>query len=127
MRFALAVLLAAHGVAHLPGFLASWKLANLPELPYKTTLFAGAIDVGAAGVRLAGALWLMAALAFLIAAAGVVAEARWGMRLAVFAVIGSMALCAAGWPDARIGFAVNVVFAVALTFGARLRLADLVF
>jgi len=41
MRFVLAVLLVAHGVAHLVGFVSSWKLATLAELPYKTTAFSG--------------------------------------------------------------------------------------
>ena len=45
MRFVLALLLVAHGVAHLVGFVASWKLATLAELPYKTTVFSGRVDV----------------------------------------------------------------------------------
>lgn len=32
MRFALALLFLAHGVAHLPGFLVAWRLRVLPEL-----------------------------------------------------------------------------------------------
>ena len=68
MRFVLALLLVAHGVAHLVGFVSSWKLATLAELPYKTTVFSGRVDVGDAGIRMMGALWLLAALAFLVAA-----------------------------------------------------------
>lgn len=68
MRFGLAFLLAAHGVAHLVGFVSSWKLATLAELPYKTTVFSVRVDVGEAGARVMGVLWLLAALAFLVAA-----------------------------------------------------------
>ena len=68
MRFVLAFFLLAHGVAHLVGFVSSWKLATLAELPYKTTVFSGRIDVGDAGIRVLGVLWLLTALAFLIAA-----------------------------------------------------------
>ena len=50
MRFGLAFLLVAHGVAHLVGFVSSWKLATLAELPYKTTVFSGRVDVGDAGI-----------------------------------------------------------------------------
>jgi hypothetical protein len=39
MRFVLAFVLLAHGVAHLAGFVPSWKLATLAELPYNTTVF----------------------------------------------------------------------------------------
>jgi hypothetical protein len=46
MRFVLAFFLLAHGVAHLVGFVSSWKLATLAELPYKTTVFSGRVDVG---------------------------------------------------------------------------------
>jgi len=43
MRFVLAFVLLAHGVAHLVGFVSSWKLATLAELPYKTTRWEPAI------------------------------------------------------------------------------------
>ena len=64
MRFVLAILLVAHGVAHLVGVVSSWKLAVLPELPYKTVVLSGRVDVGDAGIRVMGVLWLLAALAF---------------------------------------------------------------
>jgi hypothetical protein len=35
MRFVLAFLLVAHGIAHLVGFISSWNLATLAKLPYK--------------------------------------------------------------------------------------------
>jgi hypothetical protein len=50
MRFALAAIVGVHGVAHLVGFVSSWRLATLPELPYKTTTFAGRFEVGDAGI-----------------------------------------------------------------------------
>ena len=46
MRFVLVFFLLAHGVAHLVGFVSSWKLATLAELPYKTTVLSSRIDVG---------------------------------------------------------------------------------
>ena len=51
----LASFLLAHGVAHLVGFVSSWKLATLAELPYKTTVFSGRVDVGDAGIRVVAA------------------------------------------------------------------------
>jgi len=123
MRFVLAFFLLAHGVAHLVGFVSSWKLATLAELPYKTTVFAGRVDVGDAGIRVMGVLWLLAALAFLVAAFAVATETGWAVRVTLAAVTASLILCVVGWPDARIGVAVNVGLALLLAIAARLNVA----
>ena len=108
---------------HLVGFVSSWKLATLAELPYKTTVFSGRVDVGDVGIRMMGVLWLLAALAFLVAAIAVATETGWAVRFTLAAVIASLILCVVGWPDARIGVAVNVGLALLLAVGARLNLA----
>ena len=123
MRWLLAFFLIAHGVAHLVGVVSSWKLATLAELPYKTTVFAGRIDVGDAGIRAIGMLWLLTALAFLVAAGGVAVATGWAGRVMCAAVIASLVLCMAGWPEAKIGVAVNVGLLLLLAIGARLNLA----
>jgi hypothetical protein len=125
MRFVLASFLLAHGVAHLVGFVSSWKLATLAELPYKTTVFSGRVDVGDAGIRVMGVLWLLAALACLVAAIAVATEAGWAVRFTVAGLIASLMLCLAGWPDARSGVAVNVGLVLLLAIGARPHLAVL--
>jgi len=122
MRFVIAFLLVAHGIAHLVGFISSWKLATLAELPYKTTVFSGPLDMGDAGIRIIGLLWLLAALAFLVTAIALVTATGWAGRLMLVAIIASTLLCVAGWPDARMGLAVNVGLAVVLALGARLHL-----
>jgi len=118
MRFVLAILLVAHGVAHLVGFVSSWNLAVLPELPYKTVVLSGRVDVGDAGIRVMGVLWLLAALAFLVAAFAVATEAGWAVRFTRAAIVASLIVCVVGWPDARIGVAVNVGLARLLAMGA---------
>lgn len=125
MRFVLAGFLLVHGVAHLVGFVSSWKLATLAELPYRTTIFSGRVDVGDAGIRVMGVLWLLATLAFLAAATAVALEAHWAVRFALATVLASLALCLAGWPDARVGVAVNAGLLALLAIGARLHLAAL--
>jgi hypothetical protein len=123
MRFVLAVLLVAHGVAHLVGFVSSWKLATLAEVPYRTAVFSGRVDVGDFGIRVMGVLWLFAALAFLVAAFAVATETGWAVRVTLAAVTASLILCVVGWPDARIGVAVNVGLALLLAIAARLNVA----
>jgi hypothetical protein len=125
MRFVLAFVLLAHGVAHLVGFVSSWKLATLAELPYKTTIFSGRVDVGDPGIRMMGVLWLLAALAFLVAAIAVATEAGWAVQFTFAAAIASLMLCLVGWPDARVGVAVNGGLVLLLAIGARLNLAVL--
>ena len=113
MRLMLAALLIGHGVAHIVGFVVPWKLMQMPEMPYRTTILGGMIDVGDAGIRVIGILWLSIGLAFVVVAGGVVAG--WSMRMAVFALLAlSSAFCVIGWPEARIGLIVNAALLVAL-------------
>ena len=81
------------------------------------------VDVGDAGIRVMGVLWLLAALAFLVAAIAVATEAGWAMRFTLAAVMVSLVLCVLGWPDARIGVAVNAGLVLLLAIGAGLHQA----
>lgn len=108
MRLALSVLLIAHGVAHLVGFVVPWRLMAAPEMPYGTTILAGTVDIGDSGVRAVGVVWLIAAVAFVLLGSALLAGVS--VRAWLFAILGlSLALCAVGWPDARIGVAINAV------------------
>ena len=109
LRLAVVVLLLAHGVAHLVGFLVPWRLATPPEMPYRTTVLGGAIDLGPTGIRLYGLLWLALGLAFAIAAGALVLRLPWLYRLTVIAAAWSLVMCVAGWPESRIGVAANLV------------------
>lgn len=51
IRIVVPILLIGHGLVHLLGFVVPWQLATLEEMPYKTTLLAGTLDVGAVGIR----------------------------------------------------------------------------
>ena len=72
MHIILGIFLIAHGVAHLVGFLTYWKIASFEEMPYKTTLLSGLLDVGDVGIRIVGILWLLAGLAFAIVGVGII-------------------------------------------------------
>lgn len=117
MRYLLAVLLTVHGLAHLVGFVVPWKLVKLPEAPYRTTLLAGKIEVGDAGIRVVGLTWLLAALAFFVVAVGLILGAPWSVPAALLTLGASVVLSVAGWPDSRIGVLVNVVLLAVLVFG----------
>jgi hypothetical protein len=114
MSHVLAALLIVHGIAHLPGFAVPWRLLVSPELPYRTTILAGRIDIGDGGVRAVGLAWAVAAAAFIALAWSLWAGLPWTRTLIACAVAFSLVLCAAGWPDARIGVAANILILVML-------------
>src|SRR5262245_25684557 len=94
MRWIFAAVLAAHGVAHSVGFALNWQLLTSPDEPFATTIFGGRWDVGVDGARTVGLLWLVAAGAFLAAAAAVAARADWALGAFVTAVVMSLVMCA---------------------------------
>jgi hypothetical protein len=116
MRFLLAFLLFAHGVAHLPGFFVSWQLTSFPDLPYRTTIFGSSLDVGPTGAQFLGLCWIAIAtvlVALAVAVAVNVPLSRWAVPTALAF---SLLLCAAGWPETRWGFVANaaILFLVAV-------------
>lgn len=114
MRFALSALLAAHGVAHLVGFAVPWRLTTAPDMPFKTTLLAGRVDVGEAGIRLVGVLWMLTAVVMVAAALGLAVQARWAGSIVLPVVAVSLVLCLVELPQARIGLVLNGVLVLLL-------------
>ena len=56
MRFILALVLCVHGFAHLV-FVVPWRLAKLEQMPYKTTVLGGSLNIGDVGIRVVGILY----------------------------------------------------------------------
>ena len=117
VRMALAGLMAAHGFAHLVGFLVPWKFLEAQEMPYSTTLLAGRLDVGDAGIRVVGLMWLGLAGAFFMAAGVTWLDRASWPEVAMSASAISLVLCILGLPAARIGVPVNLVLLAALLGG----------
>lgn len=120
MRIVLIVLMGLHGIAHLVGFAESWQLSTTESTPYKTTVLSGRVDLGAAGIRAAGVLWLLAALAFGLVAVGSMMNAPWWVPAAIATAVASLVLCLVWLPESRIGIPVNVALIVTLALGRRL-------
>jgi hypothetical protein len=118
VRWAFVLLVAAHGIAHLPGFAVSWRLMSSPEVPYHTTLLHGRWDVGATGIRIVGLLWLLAGGALLAGAALLMTRWPWALVLVGAAAAGSLFLSIVEWPFARIGVGVNIVVLLVLPIAA---------
>jgi hypothetical protein len=119
-----AAILVAHGLAHLVGFVGAWRLS--PQVPYKTTILAGRMDLGSLGTKIVGLLWLLLAIDFALVAWGASAGAAWWPLAAVATALTSLVLCLLAWPDAMYGAFVDagiviliVVWRVGVAFIAR--------
>ena len=112
MRIGLALFLLAHGVAHLVGFAGAFRLKS--DIPYHTTLLAGRVDVGDAGMRVMGVLWVVGALLFACAAASLALRADAFRPLLLVAALVSLVLSVLELPSARIGVAIDVAILAAL-------------
>jgi hypothetical protein len=112
LRLGLALLLLAHAIAHVVGFVVPWRLATLSDMPYRTTVLGGAFDLGPTGIRLYGLLWLGLAIAFAVAAGALLLRLPWWYRLTLIGAPWSLAMCVASWPDTRLGVAANLVLLV---------------
>jgi len=119
MRIILSLILVAHGVAHLPGFVVPWRLASPPAMPYRTTVLGGSLELGAAGIRVVGLLWLAAGLGFVAAAIAIFRGSPAWPTLTLAVALFSLLLSVVGWPDSRIGVVVNLALLAYLIVGGR--------
>jgi hypothetical protein len=121
MHIILALVLFGHGVAHLVGFVAPWRIATLKEMPYKTAILANSVNVGDIGIRVVGLFWLIAALAFAASGIGVLLRTSWWLPVTGCVTAFSLLLCVIGWPDSRIGVFINIAIGALLIVGGGLR------
>ena len=77
MRHAHAVLSLIHGIGHLSGFAAWWRLLTTPDLYYRTSILHGHLDLGSAGIRAWDMLWLALFVAFGVITVGIWSRSSW--------------------------------------------------
>jgi hypothetical protein len=114
LRYVIAAILLAHGIAHLPGFAVPWRLMTSPEMPYTTTILSGRWDVGTIGIRVVGVAWLAASLIFVVAGVAYARNAPSSVPLIASIAVASLILSVLNWPQARVGVFINVALLVAL-------------
>ena len=114
IRIIIGIYLLIHGVSHLVGFLIPWKIVDMKEEPYKTTLLGGSINAGDTGIRIIGSLWLLTAVCFIITAIGTFASLNWWRSITLYLSIFSLILCIIGLPGAKIGILANAVILIYL-------------
>lgn len=124
LRIASATVLVVHALIHLIGFVVPWQLAMIDGFPFRTTILGGAIEVGTAGARLVGVLWLAIAVGFGVAAYGVWRGERWGRPLTALLAVASIIVCLFGMPEAATGIIANGgILAIVASLAVRRRAA----
>jgi hypothetical protein len=114
------MILFVHGAAHIVGFIVPWRIAKLDEMPYKTTLLGGRLNIGGGGIRAVGVLWLLAALGFVVSGAALLLLAPWWSSITLITAAYSLVLTILEWPDSRIGIPIDVILLGYLLIGGRL-------
>jgi hypothetical protein len=104
MAVIFAILLVAHGLIHLLGFVKAFGFADLPQLTQPVP-------------PLLGVLWLLTAMMFLATAASLFVWPRGWWAAGLCAVVLSIFLVAGAWTDAKAGAIANVVVLVGVVFG----------
>jgi hypothetical protein len=107
MKIFLTIYLFIHGFAHLVGFVVPWKIAQLEEIPYKTTLLNGNFDLGDFGIRVIGILWLLIALSFFVSSYLIITQNPIWFIFTIVLILVSIIFCILGWPDSKIGIFAN--------------------
>ena len=103
-----------HGLIHLMGFVAYWPLAQIAELPYKTTLLGTRWAVGEAGMRWYSILWLGTAVGMIVTAVGIVTRQPWWYQLLGATALLSVVITALDWHNAFRGTIISSVILVFL-------------
>lgn len=113
MRISLTLLLVLHGLIHLLGTFKWLGIAPVPQLSGRTL-----IGLSSTGERVFGALWLLACLLLLLAAALQMTRIDAWWVVALVGVLLSQSLIVVAWQDARFGSLANVILLFAALAGA---------
>jgi hypothetical protein len=114
------IVLIMHGLIHLMGTTAYLKLAEIKELPYKTTLLDERWDLGANGIAVYGALWAVASVGFIVAAVALLAGWNWWQPVLLGVTVFSLLLTTLDWGVAYAGVIINIVILVVVWAGTRI-------
>lgn len=115
-------LIAIHGLIHLMGFVAYWPLAEIAELPYKTAVWGGRLNLGQTGMRIFSLFWLLAAVGLAGSAIGQAAGRTWWLPVMFAAVVVSVAVTALDWSNAFRGTLISLILLIPLLLAAGLRM-----
>jgi hypothetical protein len=80
-------------------------------------ILSGHLDLGDAGIKAIGLLWLTLAIACVVIAGGLLARTSWWLSALLPLLAISALLCALQWSDARVGLLANAIILLLLVIG----------
>ena len=113
----LAVALGIHGLIHIIGVLVNFKLVDMKDNPYKTTLLAGRWDIGERGTRIFGAVWLVIMIGYMVGIIGLTLNQSWWYPLTIVMTAASLVICIFDVPGTKFGLIINIVLLILLAIG----------
>lgn len=113
LAFAVFVLV-GHGLIHLMGTAVYMRLADVKGLTYKTTLLSGHWELGAGGIRVFGALWVLPTIGFVAAALALATGWGWWQPVLLWTTLLSLALTGLDWSNAFMGAITDTAILVLL-------------
>jgi hypothetical protein len=111
VKYVAAIVLVVHGFAHLVGLVGAYGWSK--DVPHRTTVLAGRVDLGEFGIRAVGGLWAVVAIAFATAGLGILLRATWTPGSLWCTTLASLALCAISLPEAKIGLVIDILILAA--------------
>lgn len=115
-----ALILILHGLIHLIGPTVYMKLGQVEEIAYKTTMLGGRWEVGERGIWMFGALWVVPAVGFIVAAVAILAGWSWWQPVLIGVTFVSLLLTILDWRVAYAGVVVNLVILAVLALEPRI-------
>lgn len=116
LRIIAGVFLALHAFAHAPGILAAWKIIEYDDASFQPNVIL--TDASDTAVAILGAIWLVSAVAYLIAAFGLLWDQRWWPSATFVAGTISLVMTVLWMEDAVVGLVINVAVIGALAIVA---------
>lgn len=121
VRLGIAVVVGAHGIGHVLGWMPAWGIARFEGVSSRSWLLTELLGDGGSRA-LAGAIWLAPTIGFMVAAAGLLVDQSWWRPLAAGSAVVSLLAVALFWEALPVGSRIGCV-AVDLVVLAALSLA----
>lgn len=120
LTYATAIALTIHGLIHFLGIGVYFELLEMADLPYKTTLLGGAVDVGDVGIRVFAVLTAVAGVGFVASAVALVIGWRYWREMLLAVTVFSLILTTLDWTVASAGALANLAILAGLFVMQRL-------
>jgi hypothetical protein len=102
LRWFIIIVLLAHGVGHVMGFMAAWTPVPM-GFTDRPSLLSDTITIQSAAGRAFGLLWMLALVAFLAAVFGLIGHQEWWRALVIAAAVISLAAILPWWNTVTAG------------------------